>query len=258
MRFVNTYHNGRSDLITGKERLDGKLPPMPSFPKLEFETVRPGDGPLHALPLLKMLGVQRCLDTFIPVLNAIPARCWVAGGSVLSVYNGVEARDSDIFFPSQEEFEKAEKFLVDQADADKVFESAHSCVYRLNLGNRKSVSPEAVALYKSGDQFCHKLDLVKKFRDNLRHTLGTFDFSVVAVGVDQDGSFTFVKGWDADARSRKIRVISCSNPFGSLRRVAKYSLRGYKIPNSEIEKLIHAVRAVPESELPEQISSDYA
>jgi hypothetical protein len=68
--------------------------------------------------------------------------------------------------------------------------------------------------------------------------LGRFDFSVTCVGLGRDRRAAVAHRWFlADELAMRLRVMWPADPTASVRRAARYSLRGYAIGESELRRL---------------------
>lgn len=91
------------------------------------------------------------------------------------------------------------------------------------------------------------LQLIKPFfkADSLEGILDQIDFSVVRVGIKSATEAIADPNFKEDETNQVLRIKFLDNSLGSLQRIIKYSLKGYKIADVELIKLLDAWRNQP-------------
>lgn len=142
-------------------------------------------------------------------------KCWIAGG-VLRDYFAKDpmVTDCDMFFPNEEEFIKARKFLKD------------------NGGLTTWESENGMKVNYKDSTF----DLVKFYANSPEETIDKFDFTVSQIAIDGDHIYYGDTTFD-DLKEKKLELRYITNPLSTLKRVLSHYAKGYKMLEDEILKL---------------------
>lgn len=166
-------------------------------------------------------------------MKDIGAICWVAGGCVRDYFTtGYLDSDIDLFFPNQDEFDKASKyFITGSGDLTK-------------SATIRTENERVLKITHNGK----KIDLVKKFFATPDETIANFDFTVCCAAVTSDSIFVHERFFIDNAR-KSLVINSLPFPFSSMMRMQKYIRKGYHICIENMGKMIESVRAyqIPES-----------
>jgi len=187
-----------------------------------------------------------CTDTrsseicqyFSEVLKLFPMDCWVAGGSIVSMYLGQNINDIDIFFPGEREIFEA-KNLLEAKGGKVIFESEFSIKVELTNESDPPVS--------------QVFDLVKVMHTGPKQTIQAFDMICCMVSVNKDGWLYYADGFFNDLNNRIIHLNKgfkvISDEARILHRLTKYGRKGFELPLTEAEKWVKLLaRAREESE----------
>lgn len=182
-----------------------------------------------------MIQFDNAVDRFKKVIleetQTAGITCWLAGGSLCDYFMGIPVKnDYDLFFPNQEEFDKAKTYLLN-LQGTILWESNNGCKIK----------------YKD-----RAFDLVKKFFQTPEDTIAAFDFTASMIAVDFThvcyGETTFI-----DIAKRQLMVNKITYPASSLSRAFKYVRKGFFICNGEIKKIYDAIQNSPKDT---QITTD--
>ena len=132
-------------------------------------------------------------------LYANGINCWIAGGSVRDYFMNRNAIDYDIFFPNQQEFDKA-KLFFENNNAVKEWESENGVKYLFD-----------------GLTF----DLVKIFHDSPQSTIAYFDFTTAMFAVDDRNLFAGDTSFN-DLEKRILVINKKTYPDSTLKRAFRY------------------------------------
>ena len=153
----------------------------------------------------------------------------IAGGSVLTLLmfeSPFLIKDIDIFPNSIEDYEKIKLKLDQKLKKDKVnvTENKNSRSYRF-----KEIT----------------IDLIKKFYKNTEDCLSSFDLSVVKFGFNQNYDF-FSLTKLSSIFNFEMRVFYFDKPdkaFSRLRRIIKYSQKGFKIRSIDLIDIYSIIKS---------------
>ena len=148
--------------------------------------------------------------------------CWVAGGCIRDYFTGVAPVDYDIYFPNEEEFKKAKKYLLENG-AEVVWESGNGMKFNYN------------GLV---------LDLVKIYSEDPAQTIERFDFTCCMFAIKDNQLFYGESSFD-DLNNRKLIINRITNPLSSLKRSYKYQRKGFNISAEEAKKLYEEIKKLP-------------
>lgn len=182
--------------------------------------------------------ILRQLDKFM-----IGHRGFIAGGCFKNLFNNEPIKDIDVFFRSENDFNNAVNALEDSDDYTRHYESSNVVAFR---HNNSGVSVE----------------LIKTIFGTPEKIISEFDFTVV--------KFAYYKEWVDDGTDegairykaiyhkdffehlhlkRAIIDDRIPKPMSTFNRLLKYRKYGY-VPCVETkQKLINALRNLPESEI---------
>jgi hypothetical protein len=151
---------------------------------------------------------------------------WIAGGSVADAFTqGKVNGDIDMYFPNQENFDKALKYFSEKGEI--VYDEENSV--KIKTSN-------------------FEVDLVKNFSPSKESTVADFDYTVCTGIVDRDGVY-FTKEFMYALKNKKLQVNSLCNPIGAVKRIKKYAKRGYDLSNVELQKIVNKIAMTDVNEL---------
>ena len=148
----------------------------------------------------------------------------VAGGFIRSTFDDEVANDMDIFFRSPE--------LIESADG-----------YITGLGRFTRTESKYAVTFTEPNR---RIQLIKVIFGSPAELFNSFDFTVSMCAMPLIEGAKMVKGsyFDGDMRKKRIRVMSCPDPMGTLRRISRYMEYGYKAEPSDILKVYDALALV--------------
>lgn len=146
----------------------------------------------------------------------------IAGGSLLSILNDKPVYDFDIFFKSQSDVDS----VLNNIDSDHI-------IFKGDNGTKI----EVIINDKT-----YLLDLVysRIFKDKLE-LVNHFDFTINQIAIDALGLY-YSEYFVNDFTSKKLRINKLSNPGSTLKRLIKYTKKGYVINNLELKKLYESIQ----------------
>lgn len=151
---------------------------------------------------------------------------WITGGSVADAFTkGKVNGDIDMYFPNQENFDKALKYFSEKGEI--VYDEENSV--KIKTSN-------------------FEVDLVKNFSPSKESTVADFDYTVCTGIVDRDGVY-FTKEFMYALKNKKLQVNSLCNPIGAVKRIKKYAKRGYDLSNVELQKIVNKIAMTDVDEL---------
>lgn len=170
--------------------------------------------------------VKRFSKLILTELKDAEITCWLAGGALRDYFAGVPVTtDYDIFFPSEEEYQKAKMYFKEKSVEVK-WESDNGMKIVYND---------------------HTYDLVKKFFPTPQATIDEFDFTVSMFAVDTEkvyhGETSFI-----DLAKKQLMINKLPLPASSLSRAFRYHKKGYSICLGETKKLFEAIQDFPKPE----------
>lgn len=170
--------------------------------------------------------VNRYRKIVLEDLKAAGVECWIAGGAIRDYFMGVPIlTDHDIFFPSQDHFDKAAEFFKGK-DAKVIWESEKGMKVKWNK---------------------RTFDLVKFFRSGPQECIDQFDFTVSMFAVDYDkvyhGESSFI-----DLAKRQLMLNKIPFPASTLSRAFRYYKKGFLMCQGEMKKLVEAIQDMPKHE----------
>ncbi|MEW6171294.1 MAG: hypothetical protein AB1472_07050 [Candidatus Omnitrophota bacterium] len=165
--------------------------------------------------------LQLAIDYFgYLFLNEIPCKCWVAGGAVRDYFSlGYITTDIDIYFPSDEEFQKGKIWFID------------------NGGEIKFENERLMVIYYKK----HKFELIKMFFESPQQTIDQFDFTVCCGAISKDSVF-FHNTFFIDLAKKRLVVNNLPYPLSTLQRLQKYIKKGFTICNGGLLEIAKAIQ----------------
>lgn len=167
--------------------------------------------------------------TFSDLIRSLPAKCWVAGGAILSVFTDTKINDIDLYF-------------VDESDFNTVRD------YMRTDGTIVSESDFSLKIERDGRVF----DLIKIFRKNPQQTIKGFDFIICCAAVDQDGILYYMDGFFNDLNNKMLRFNSSIEVMTGqeqmLQRINKYGRKGFELSVEESKKCMKLLEKIKEDE----------
>jgi hypothetical protein len=166
--------------------------------------------------------VERYNKIILTELKEAGINTWIAGGAIRDYFMGVKiTTDYDLFFPNEEEYEKAKNFFKDK-EAEVKWESENGMKVRYN-----------------GRTY----DLVKKFFETPQATIDAFDFSVSMFSVDSErvyhGESSFI-----DLAKRQLMFNKITYPASSMSRAFRYYKKGFSMCQGEMKKLVESIQSM--------------
>ncbi|MEO6303958.1 MAG: hypothetical protein ABIP51_12380 [Bacteroidia bacterium] len=153
----------------------------------------------------------------------------IAGGSVLTLIMYASPfliKDIDLFPCSEEDYNKLKVKLDKSAKLNQVE----------SFQNENSISYDFKGI---------KIDLIKKYYKTVDECISSFDLSIVQMGFDQKFWFTSIANF-GDVFNFKMHMVKTPEPklaFTRLRRIIKYSEKGFKIRNNDLMTLFALIKS---------------
>lgn len=174
-------------------------------------------------PLQLSKAVERYNKIILKELKDNGVVCWIAGGAIRDYFMGVPIKtDHDIFFPDEDNFNKAVKF----------FKSVESKV--------KWESDKGMKVVYNKRTF----DLIKFYFPSPQECIDAFDFTVSMFSVDSDrvysGSTSFI-----DLSKRQLMLNKLPYPASTMSRAFRYYKKGFLMCQGEMRKLCEAIQRMP-------------
>jgi hypothetical protein len=166
--------------------------------------------------------VERYNKIILTELKEAGINTWIAGGAIRDYFMGVKiTTDYDLFFPNEEEYEKAKNFFKDK-EAEVKWGSENGMKVRYN-----------------GRTY----DLVKKFFETPQATIDAFDFTVSMFSVDSErvyhGESSFI-----DLAKRQLMFNKITYPASSMSRAFRYYKKGFSMCQGEMKKLVESIQSM--------------
>jgi hypothetical protein len=210
------------------------------------------DAKYVRLPLLKTLG-DRGIENelFNSLYEYLPDGAIIAGGFMTSLMQGdKQANDVDFFFTSAKAFkETAELFLNPPADTEAWAYQG----YTLDPSTDTDLfdkNPGLVRFLKFVHPKRLPVQLVKLvWYDNAEHVVDSFDFTVAQFAADSNGDLVFNPLSIFDLARKKLVLHRIQFPASTLRRLIKYTNKGYYACPGSLEKIAEeSAKAITEDE----------
>lgn len=188
--------------------------------------------------------VNRYSQIILSELKEANINCWLAGGALRDYFAGVKIdTDYDIFFPNEEEYNKAVAHFKKNTVSDDGL-----CTPILFI---KWESDNGMKISYKGKTY----DLIKKFFPDPQSTIDAFDFTVSMFAVDTQkvyfGETTFI-----DLAKRQLMINKITYPASTLSRAFRYYKKGYSMCLGEMKKLIEAIQDMPKPEKEPEIAEN--
>lgn len=171
-------------------------------------------------------------------LGLLNDKTWLAGGAIRSALTGAEISDYDMFFRS----------LLDAARVEVELESLGAeTVFKCPEGKLTTMKYNGM-----------KIQLITEFfYENMDHLIDTFD--ITACRFATDGKVVVTK-YSAirDTYNKKINLHRVDFPVATMKRVAKYAAKGYKLTSKAAAFFVELIynRGVDGKELDTRIYID--
>lgn len=191
-----------------------------------------GDAPLAA---------QTAVEKLTPLFNELGAPCWIAGGCVrdLCLY-GHHNTDIDVFFKTTEDCNKAYHEMMGYKRTDIQDDNStgatHTESSELILKNER--------VFKFSVPGLGKIDIVRVLGKSPGDTIANFDFTVCAAAVDRAGNFYCHSRFFEDLVNRKLVIVKLPAPMSTMRRLQKYTQKGYTICQGGLLEIGKAVQNI--------------
>lgn len=150
---------------------------------------------------------------------------WVAGGAITSLFNSEPINDWDIFSP---EPYKAIIEIISNG-AKMTFENSHIANF-------------------THESICEKIQIIKRSFESIEHTVSEIDLTICAAGYNGQSLFVHEDFTD-DVDNMTIGLNQVKHPLSTLRRVVKYSRRGYDLHPDVLVTLADQIRHSTNDEL---------
>lgn len=180
----------------------------------------------------------------------------IAGGSVLSWFNGVGLNkgDIDLWFSSENDYINYYNFLTKELKATYVCESQNAITFSLEYivydknfyRNTLEYPVDPPNIKGTAKRTKANIQLIKNpFRNNLLYLFSTIDFTICKVATD--GRFIYMnEDTLQDIEKKLIRITGeLKNPI--VKRVLKYMVYGYTISNDDMNMVLDFYRRNQES-----------
>lgn len=179
---------------------------------------------------------------FKEILEQIPAKCWVAGGAVLSGYLEQPIKDIDLYFSNKENWALAKDFFM-SLEPERTYDGENS--FKLKLGSPKESS------YRDKDKsvlFNNTFDLISNWRKTPSSTIKSFDIIACCLAVDSDGVLYYVDDVFSDIENKTIRWNKTHDFVGPeeriMQRINKYGRKGFELSVEEATKFLKVMEKV--------------
>jgi hypothetical protein len=158
----------------------------------------------------------------IELSRILPTGAVIAGGSVSSAINGDDlAGDIDIFFTTPNAFEDTYAILQRQLYPIVVGYVAETPLIEAKM------TPNKLSFIKFNHTIRKPIQLIKMiWYESIEHVIDSFDFTVTQFAI-ANGSITCNPMSLMDLCKKKLVVNRVQNPIASLRRLIKYTSKGY-------------------------------
>lgn len=193
-----------------------------------------------------MVQLDNCVKYFNRViLDELKPVCitWAAGGCVRDYFSiGKLTSDIDLYFPDEDNFLKAKKYLTEQAEIKTEREEDGKLVVETKA------KPLAVQYFENDNVVMvkyrgRKFDLIKKFFPSPEMTITEFDFTVCCAAVDSGKVYTH-ETFFIDLAKRQLMINKLPFPLSTMWRMQKYIQKGFYMCSGEMLKLSKAIGAL--------------
>lgn len=191
-----------------------------------------------------LVQLSNCVDFFNKLILAelTPVcKCWAAGGCVRDYFSiGRISADIDLYFPTDEEFEKCKNYFLhtDFIEVDEAQDDG-------SVKKVKQEKPLATLLFQNDNVIKvkykgRKFDIIKKLFDSPQATIDAFDFTVCCGAVDSVNVYTH-ETFFIDLAKKQLMINKLPYPLSTLSRMQRYVQKGYYMCVGEMLKLSQAI-----------------
>lgn len=180
------------------------------------------------------------------LLKVIEDNCFIAGGCFTSLYHNEQPNDYDFFFKTQAGIDEFYKIINDGLANNKHF--TDNMVLRLK-GYSVGQSPNAVTFKFNNLLKPITIQFITFRADDVDKTLSNFDFyhSKIAYDLKTKDLSKHYKGSSLDVEKlmqdkNLVFDMEATHPINSIKRIAKFCNKGFKIRDEEILKIVSAIR----------------
>lgn len=173
------------------------------------------------------------------VLDLMTEGCFLAGGSIRSLVADEEVADFDVFFKEQPVFETiveadAQNILVTSADTEvlRTYSQVVKNVRRiLEIEKFKLVFACPVGKLFTYVKDGIKIQLILQTWGDPQDVINDFDFNACKAAIDNQ--FVYIdRSFLKDVKSKVLSIHKITYPAASIKRLVKYSNKGYNIGNA--------------------------
>ena len=166
--------------------------------------------------------IRNCIDFFDKkFFNKIrlTSDYWIAGGCIRDYMSRSSISDVDFFFTKESDFEHVKSFFL--ADNAKVlFENENALKLETMTG---------------------KVDLVKRFYENPKESISSFDFTVCCAAIDNNKTFYCHDDFFIDLAAKSLQINKLPFPLSTLQRLQKYNKKGFSACNGTLLTIAKAL-----------------
>jgi len=176
-----------------------------------------------------------------PIFNELPGiSCCIAGGAIRDLcLTGECHTDWDLFFSNAGQWLEA-KPLVLGITKPGVTDAVNTGTSKIVLENN---------FVCKVDTHLGQIDLCKRTFATVEATVDSFDFTIAAAAFNRKGDFFYHKRFFEDLAHRKLVCHTVSHPMSTLRRLQKYTQKGFTICAGG---LLTIAREIQKADLSEQ------
>jgi hypothetical protein len=158
---------------------------------------------------------------------------------------GYHNTDIDVLFPNAGEVSDARPLILG-ITAEGITENVSSATSKLVL--------DSGIVYKYETPL-GKIDLLRRNFPNPSAAIDSFDFTVACAAFDREGNFYCHARFWQDLEARQLVCHTLSHPMSTLRRLEKYTQKGFSASPKELLKLGQAIQEA--GDLSKQVLGDY-
>ena len=172
------------------------------------------------------------------IFSFIDYYCWIGGGAIvdLVIFNKI-THDYDIFFPASS--------IDDLLKTLRKFEKS-------GISDFVSIEDHIFSFMWRGK----KINLVcKLICDDVYEFIRFCDLSVSSIAIDSLNHIYMSSSWFDDISNMKIRLGTIMYPLQTLKRIIKYTRKGFTIEDEELVNFINQFVNILSFEIPEEYRS---
>lgn len=139
---------------------------------------------------------------------------WLAGGSLTNYILGIPINDFDIYFNNRETLLKVLDYIIKNGG-------------KINLETNNAYNIN----FKGKD-----FDLIKILFESPEQTIQAFDINVVCIALDSNLKMLYNDNFFEDMAYRQINIVKNDTYILSLKRLLKYTLKGFKIDDNTLNE----------------------